>query len=283
LPIFRKFNVKTVVRLSKKTYDHKRFTEKGVKFCDLYFVDGTTPTEELLDKFIDLAEKDNDGAIAVHCKAGLGRTGTLLACYIMKHYRFTAYEALAWCRLCRPGSVVGPQQEFLKEQEARMWRAGAAFQQRQAAQILPMSASASQDALAPAGAEDGLNPENIQVPIQPRKTRRQAGLDSVSSFDGEGDIDGSIVSSLLPELLHDLGHLEVSMRQDSAVLSPIKDLKLAGPKIDLPVERKAKGIQISQNCKSEPRSQGPVTRSMAVRLPIVELASSVSVEKDGTR
>ena len=32
------------------------------------------------------------GAIAVHCKAGLGRTGCLIGCYIMKHYKFTAEE-----------------------------------------------------------------------------------------------------------------------------------------------------------------------------------------------
>ena len=47
--------------------------------------------------------------------AGLGRTGTLIACYIMKHYKFTAAEAIAWIRICRPGSVIGPQQEFLVE------------------------------------------------------------------------------------------------------------------------------------------------------------------------
>ena len=45
--------------------------------------------------------------------AGLGRTGTLIACYIMKHYRMTATEAIAWVRICRPGSVIGPQQQFL--------------------------------------------------------------------------------------------------------------------------------------------------------------------------
>lgn len=47
--------------------------------------------------------------------AGLGRTGTLIACYIMKHYKFTHGEAIAWIRICRPGSIIGPQQNFLEE------------------------------------------------------------------------------------------------------------------------------------------------------------------------
>ncbi len=32
------------------------------------------------------------------CAAGLGRTGTLIACYMMKHYKFTAAECIAWAR-----------------------------------------------------------------------------------------------------------------------------------------------------------------------------------------
>lgn len=47
--------------------------------------------------------------------AGLGRTGTLIACYIMKHYRFTAAEAIAWIRIARPGSIIGPQQRYLEK------------------------------------------------------------------------------------------------------------------------------------------------------------------------
>ena len=47
--------------------------------------------------------------------AGLGRTGTLIGCYMMKHYQLTAAEVIAWIRICRPGSIIGPQQNFVEE------------------------------------------------------------------------------------------------------------------------------------------------------------------------
>ena len=56
----------------------------------------------------------------MHCLAGLGRTGTLIALYMMKHLGFTANESIAWLRIARPGSVIGPQQSYLVEQEPRM-------------------------------------------------------------------------------------------------------------------------------------------------------------------
>ena len=31
----------------------------------------------------------------------------------MKHYGFDAADFIAWNRICRPGSVLGPQQQFL--------------------------------------------------------------------------------------------------------------------------------------------------------------------------
>ena len=34
----------------------------------------------------------------------------------------TAAEAIGWLRICRPGSVIGPQQQYLEEIQSRMWQ-----------------------------------------------------------------------------------------------------------------------------------------------------------------
>jgi len=125
-PIWRRYGVKAVVRLNRKMYDSRRFVEAGFVHYDFFFVDGTPPTEEILMAFLDTCERES-GVLAVHCKAGLGRTGTLIACYIMKHYKFTADEAICWLRICRPGSVIGPQQDFVLQYQDKMWEEGETY------------------------------------------------------------------------------------------------------------------------------------------------------------
>ncbi|XP_029002882.1 dual specificity protein phosphatase CDC14AB isoform X3 [Betta splendens] len=122
-PYFRKHNITTIVRLNKKIYDAKRFADAGFDHYDLFYVDGSTPGDIITQRFLHICE-GTEGGVAVHCKAGLGRTGTLIGCYLMKHYHFTAGEAIAWIRICRPGSVIGPQQNFLEEKQSVLWLLG---------------------------------------------------------------------------------------------------------------------------------------------------------------
>lgn len=109
-------NVTDVVRLNQRAYDAKCFTMFNMKHHDLYMQDGADPPEAILKNFMNVAE-NAEGAIAVHCKAGLGRTGTLVGAYLLKHYRMTAREAIAWIRICRPGSIIGHQQTWLENHE----------------------------------------------------------------------------------------------------------------------------------------------------------------------
>merc|ERR1711957_522141 len=97
----------------------------GIEHVEHYYLDGSCPTMSILQQVLkDFEAVPHNKAFAVHCKAGLGRTGTCIGAYIMKHYKFTAAEIIGWMRICRPGMVIGPQQNFLEDIQERMWYEG---------------------------------------------------------------------------------------------------------------------------------------------------------------
>ena len=128
-PLFKKWNINLVVRLNKPVYDKEKFIKNKIKHIDLYFLDGSTPSEAIIDTFLSVAEKEK-GALAVHCKAGLGRTGTLIGLYAMKHFKFPAAAFIGYIRICRPGSILGPQQQFLCQEEAKYFKKGDVYRQK---------------------------------------------------------------------------------------------------------------------------------------------------------
>ena len=51
-------------------------------------------------------------------------TYTYIGAYMMKHYKFTAEECIGWLRIARPGCIIGPQQQWMKWIQPRMWQDG---------------------------------------------------------------------------------------------------------------------------------------------------------------
>lgn len=113
---FSEKNIGLVVRLNSPLYSPSYFEALGIQHLDMIFDDGTCPSLTTVRKFIRLAHETitvKKKGIAVHCKAGLGRTGCLIGAYLIYRHGFTANEVISFMRFMRPGMVVGPQQHWL--------------------------------------------------------------------------------------------------------------------------------------------------------------------------
>jgi len=68
LDYFEKRNVKLVVRLNQELYDRNTFLERDIDHMELYFDDGTNPTDEIVRTFLDVADRivESGGVVAVH-------------------------------------------------------------------------------------------------------------------------------------------------------------------------------------------------------------------------
>jgi cell division cycle 14 len=110
--ILRDMGVSTVVQLNEPRYVAEALTSQGFTHHSLEFPDCTCPPDAVVAAFFRIVDAA-PGAVAVHCHAGLGRTGTLIALYLMRSCGFGAREAMGWLRIMRSGSVIGEQQHYL--------------------------------------------------------------------------------------------------------------------------------------------------------------------------
>ena len=97
--------------------------DAGLLLFHVPMVDMEPPTAEELNRCLSAIAKarEHNMGVAVHCGAGLGRTGVVLACYFVTK-GLSAANAVARVRRLRPGSVETEEQEEAVAQFARQWK-----------------------------------------------------------------------------------------------------------------------------------------------------------------
>ena len=87
---------------------------QDVKYLHVPTEDFSAPDMEKIDHTIDFIQEriKNGEPTMVHCAAGVGRTGTILACYLIKHHNFSVKDAIDKVRKERPGSIQSESQEI---------------------------------------------------------------------------------------------------------------------------------------------------------------------------
>jgi cell division cycle 14 len=176
---FASRNIGLVVRLNSELYSSSYFTALGVTHKDMIFDDGTCPSLSMVRTFINMAHEMitvHKRGIAVHCKAGLGRTGCLIGAYLIYRHGFTANEIIAYMRFMRPGMVVGPQQHWLHLNQGafREWW----FEDT----ILPSKLAALQPATPTrANTKFSRTASNSQTFTPPGGSQRRAALGEITS------------------------------------------------------------------------------------------------------
>uniref|UniRef100_A0A3Q1F0E8 Protein tyrosine phosphatase domain-containing protein 1 n=1 Tax=Acanthochromis polyacanthus TaxID=80966 RepID=A0A3Q1F0E8_9TELE len=119
---FRRSGIRTVINLqipgehascgsplepeSGFSYRPEVFMENNIYFYNFGWSDyGVANLTTVLDMVKVMAFALQEGKIAVHCHAGLGRTGVLLACFLAYATRMTANQAIVYVRAKRPNSI----------------------------------------------------------------------------------------------------------------------------------------------------------------------------------
>ena len=105
--------VRAVIRMEERTIPAD--TGDYVDMVDMYepVRDFTPPDQEQIQRMIDFIDEqavEGGRPVVVSCYAGIGRTGTVLACYLVSRGAVPP-DAINEVRRLRPGSIQTPEQE----------------------------------------------------------------------------------------------------------------------------------------------------------------------------
>ncbi len=101
-----------IVSLTESPLSEVLIEEFGFSVKHIPVRDFEAPTLEQIEDFVAFAEnaRSEGKKLVVHCDAGIGRTGTVLACYLVSK-GYNAADAIEEVRSKRPGSLETIEQE----------------------------------------------------------------------------------------------------------------------------------------------------------------------------